>query len=283
MTKQDDVIFGVIRNYDWPTIRPYAVSLTKSGFSGIKVFFFENITREARENLVSLGFTLQASCPTPRPDSPTFNRSRYANAVFFMKDRMKSTRYFIWTDVRDVVFQSDPSVWLEEHTGKDHVRKYHIVGSTEHILLKNEWHGNGAWAQRAAGDAYSWLQEQECCCTGVMAGTPEYMIPLLQSLILNVTRDESRGVDQGSLNYLLRIKPFKDVTLLPRMTEGFCVTCGLYQSDGDALIRTEKCPIFDRGTGLVYIPDTTTPFCIVHQYDRDLSWKAIIDNRFSRY
>jgi hypothetical protein len=149
--------------------------------------------------------------------------------------------------------------------------------------LKNEYHGNGAWAARAAGADYFWLQEEECCCTGVMAGTPRYMVPLLEELILRVTRDLSRGVDQGSLNYILRMPPYKTVTVLPRMAEGFCATCGLYQSDGDALIRTEKRPIFDRETGLVYIPDTKTPFCIVHQYDRDLSWKTVIDTRFSRY
>src|SRR5208337_3307328 len=84
----------------------------------------------------------------------------------------------------------------------------------------------------------------------------------------------SRGVnDQAAMNYMLRVSPFQEVARIPKMAEGFCCTCAQFLSSGDDCDGGPKWwiddpPVFNKADGVVYTPDGSEPFMVVHQYDR---------------
>ena len=122
-----DAVLGVIKNCSWPYLRNYAVSLAKCGFEGDKLLFVDDITMEARAKLTELGFTL-VDYDAPDLKKSGFNswegdplawgrfgRWRFLPVIEWLSPRIAEYRNIVWCDVRDVLFQTDPSIWLEEN------------------------------------------------------------------------------------------------------------------------------------------------------------------------
>src|ERR1700693_4094208 len=110
MDATNDLILTTAVRYDWPLLQTYAKSLVQSGFRGEKVILVQDVSFAARQGLLDLGFTLVDFSIT-NVWNPQL--TRYTPAVNFLKD--KDFRYVIWTDMKDVIFQADPSLWLEKH------------------------------------------------------------------------------------------------------------------------------------------------------------------------
>ena len=93
-----DAVIGVVKGYGWPQLRNYAISLSRCGFAGDKVLFYEDITAEAISKLSALGFILIAF-ETPEdirasncsPDDPIawtrFLRYRHKPVIDFLRSR----------------------------------------------------------------------------------------------------------------------------------------------------------------------------------------------------
>jgi hypothetical protein len=268
---------SAVVGHSWPQLRPYAVSLTRTGFNGTKLMFVCDIAPDTRANLVNMGFKL-VDFSTDR--SKFVVQGRFAPAVEFLKENHKEFRRVVWTDARDVVFQTDPALWLEAH-----LKPHRLLGARECWLIKNEGFNN-KWAKETVNaDAYEWLCEQEACCGGTLAGDSE-MVFMALSEVYRIVSGSSVANDQAALNYILRIPPFKEATRIPKLEEGFAVMCAAFHSDTfssyiDASIPlTDSVPLFDKATGMIFTPDAHVPFSIVHQYDRDLSWKTIIEEKY---
>jgi hypothetical protein len=272
---------AVIKNYEWPDIREYAVSLVRSGFCGERVIFHENVHADALTKLSALGFTLQEFHASADPHRGynaeffAFLRERFVPVVAYLDAHSDFERVLI-TDVRDVVFQSDPFRWLEAHSAL-------LTMSDEYCLLKHE-PTNGRWAEQAAGAEYTWLREHVILCAGVIAGRPRPLADLLREVVRRTLASASTPdplVDQGVLNYVARLAPFKDLIHVPKMIDGFTATCGLFQTHAKHIEhRTEDPPVFDYASGQVLVPGTLEPFAIVHQYDRDPAWKRVVQSQY---
>src|ERR1039457_3146432 len=133
-----DAVIGVVFDYDWATLRNYAVSLSRCGFEGEKLLFVDRITDEARTNLLRLGFTLvdyhvpeiirDKKCGSQQDSAAWgfFGRWRFLPVIDYIKARGGGFRFILWFDVRDVLFQTDPAAWLEEN-----LRGAKLVGAAE--------------------------------------------------------------------------------------------------------------------------------------------------------
>lgn len=262
-----DVVISVAKGYGWEELRAYANSLARSGFRGTKLFFVENITAEARKNLIALGFQLidfQSS-------NPNFWQTRHRVASEFMEQNAAKFRYVIWVDCRDLVFQTNPSMWLENNLAPQR-----LIASGECWLIKDEAL-NDQWIKETVSPTdYQWLRNEEVCCGGTLAGDSEMMRVFFREMFTRLSAND-KIVDQGLQNYILRISPFKEVLRVPRMREGFAIT---FSSLARGCPLTDERPDFDIQKGLVYAPHSFTPFVIVHQYDRDSQWVRIIDAKY---
>ena len=272
----EDLVLGVVKNYDWPQLRAYAGSLTRSGFSGTKLLFVNNISTPARLHLVRLGFTLIDFFCDDRDGF--IIRGRFKPVTEYLSANYQNYRYIIWTDVRDVVFQTNPSTWLETHLSPNQ-----LLGAKECWKIKDEGFNN-RWARETTPEAYEWLKEEEACCGGTLAGTAEAVTAVLNGIYAMV-RDNPQANDQGALNYLLR-KTFKEIARVPKMEEGFAVMAAAFHTPTfnsyvDASIPlTDDIPLFDKENGVVLAPNSNILFSIVHQYDRDASWIPIIEGKY---
>lgn len=267
----EDVVISVVQNYNWEQIRCYANSLVRTGFAGTKLMLAKNITPDARIHLIDLGF--QVVDFFIKRETRFVQCDRFEPAVKFLRNR--HFRYVIWTDVRDLVFQTNPSMWLEKN-----LKPHRIVAATEYILVKNEPYNDRWMRDSVPTDVHKWLREQEICCGGTLVGEHEVMCDVLAE-VYRLTSLSSKANDQSVLNYVLRVSPFKEVTRIPKREEGFTANCGLYLAeDGKGLVRTEVPLTLDRERAVVYVPGTDIPFSIVHQYDRDPVWKDLIERKY---
>jgi glycosyltransferase involved in cell wall biosynthesis len=280
----EDAVIGAIKNYDWPAIRPYAVSLSRSGFCGAKLMFVENITEAARAGLSGEGFIVVDFVTPPdvvaeeQRDYLTFGRHRFKPVIDYIRQHRDRFRYLVWTDVRDLIFQSNPSMWLEAN-----LNPFRVAAAGEGWLTKDEAYNN-RWAKRVSPVDYLWLRDTQVCCSGSFAGESEAMLGIFERIYdmtmasRNVTPDNA---DQGMFNQIIKTPPYLDVTMVPLMRDGFAATW-FPAKDNDLLLIPEfGKPVFDASDGIVYTPDTHIPFSIVHQFDRDPKWRNIMDKKYA--
>lgn len=274
----DDLILSVVKDRNWNDIDCYALSLAQTGYKGRAVMFVENVPADAQGNLKALGFEV---IPFNTQSKLHFQTSRYKIAASFLEAFTTRFRYVLWTDICDLVFQTDPMKWRE-----DNLKPAMLLGAKEGWLIKNQAI-NDIWLQRlTSGEEYQNIREQEVLCSGTIFGTSEIMRDLFQA-IANYSSDSMQGIDQGIWNLLARRKPFSGYLRVPEMDEGFVCTCGPFLAPSDPHTWTVEPPIFDRSTGLAMTPDGSKPFAVMHQYNRnfglldpDGSWRGIVERRY---
>jgi hypothetical protein len=141
-----DAIIGSITNYTIDQIKPWVESLNCSGFDGDRFMVCYNIDYESVDYLKNNNFTLKLFLDLPQQQrythisSPNFHIcvQRFFDMWEMLKD-LKDYRYLICTDVGDVIFQSNPSIWL-----KNNLKHYQINASSESLHYRDEilWGAN---------------------------------------------------------------------------------------------------------------------------------------------
>ena len=295
-----DAVIGVIKNASWPYLRNYAVSLAKCGFEGDKVLFVDDITVEARTRLTELGFVLvDYSEPTLKEkgfnswEDPLawgfFGRWRFKPVIEWLEKPIgkmgeglcigrRIHRYdnIVWCDVRDVMFQTDPSEWLAANVTDE----YRLFGASEGCLIKDQ-NFNANWVQRTSPKDWEWMQNEVVCCSGTFAGDAEIMLDVFKNMYeLHLSIEDPAAFDQGLWNFTARSKPFSSFFRIPKMKEGFCATGWPSKETTFSPYTTDKAPVWDWQEMVCYSPDTHIPFCIVHQYDREPAWASQIRSIF---
>jgi hypothetical protein len=109
----DDVVLSVVKNRLWKDLDVYALSLVQSGFKGRKVMFVEDVPLDAIENLTALGFEVIPFVTAEEWKHLHFQSYRYYVAADFLSFSFRDLRNVLWTDVCDLVFQSDPMFHVE--------------------------------------------------------------------------------------------------------------------------------------------------------------------------
>lgn len=279
MDRTNDCILATATNYSWWEFQNYAVSLDRCGFQGRKVLFVYNITESARKALIHLGFEIVDFIPTK---VVVVDRFKFLHN--WLKKEQENLRYVMHCDVRDVVFQTDPSDWFEKNSGTAK-----IFATSEFINFKNE-SCNPFWVEQLFGrKILKQLSEEEVICAGTICGE----VDAVKRLVLRIyqTCTDRHGDDQAALNYLLRTE-FKDEMRIPAPEEGFVLTVGWY------LIGTtqEKLTQGDREVGersnlrsappalrdgIAYPYKSQIPYCVVHQYERGNQWSPSITKRYT--
>ena len=287
-TSKDDLILAVIVRYGWNELRTFANSLVRTGFDGTKLLCVANISTEARENLLSLGFTLldfpfSSNSMRGRGGSSQFNvEDRFIPALAYIEKNISKHRYAVWCDVRDVIFQTNPSKWLEKNLAPQK-----LLGASECWRIRNDPYCNESWIKRTCPQDYTWLREEETLCGGTLAGEVTAVHDVLRR-VYEMTKANPEANDQAALNYILRTSPMKEITRIPKMRENFTATCSAFSTDGFSShcsqpdVLTDTSPVFDKHHAVVLAPETNKPFCIVHQYDRDPAWNTLIENDYKR-
>lgn len=320
MDSTQDVILGVLSGqqyvFSYPGVEVYLESLRRCGYRGRKVMLVWDINLTTRNKLLEFGFEIVDLMPWP---SDRFFHARMRICWEYLRDHSDEFRYVFWFDIKDFLFQTNPSIWMEKHIGN-----YGLVGSTECVTIEQE-ETNRLWAKEILGeDKFQEIKNEEVINGGTWAGKADLMREVFHQVHLGC-KDYSGPYPpcQIWINYVLRQQPFKKELMIPRWSSGFAAClhpcwspwrtpCWPHMRDphptldmdtvtlypGTVPNRNRKMILFSSDWGRykplqfsdttdplhgveINLQHTNEPFCVVHGYDRDWSLKALFDYKYA--
>ena len=290
-------VMASVYGYGPDQIKPWMESLKSSGFKG-KVFVIvynhdgEELLQYLKDNGV-FTFTSQLNGDTNMATQRFLQyqeilNSEYANDVDVV----------ITTDIRDVVFQSDPGVWV-----KNNIQDYDLLATSEGVTFRHEDWGGEALETHFGKEMFLKFADRETICSGVIAGKKETMIKLFETVyeLSFFSQDPGAFIDQ--IFYAIAIyEIYNDITKIVPATENWCANLGTLKAipenmpswstgtrtgtasyerfrKNKTFVETMKCKVpVMKDDGLIYA-DNGLPFAIVHQYDRYQPWNTKILSR----
>ena len=262
-TQKKDLVIGAVGGYQWEQIDVWALSLVKSGFTGIGAVIVYDNNKTVIDNLRSIGFQV-----IEMPLRGTVFNQRFYDFNEVMQGSIHDLRYAIVTDVRDVYFQTDPTLWLEKNLKKGRS----FVAVSEGIKFKDE-----AWNAGNVQNGYPALAHRvmdKCVYNvGVLAGEAAAVSDLCLSIGAMAKSSGFQVADQSGYNLLLDMEPYKRVAQIVHSEEGFACQAGTFADPNKIagfrpnLLEPEP----------VLTPEGVTTaggllYPIVHQYDRVPAW-----------
>ena len=281
-----DMVIGSITGYDFDKIRPWVNSLDRSGFDGTKAMLCYNVSQDTVKELTDRGYQIFAFNRNEQTGDFEYRRvfsivvERFLHLWYFLKEHRGTHRYIITTDVKDVIFQYNPSAWLEQNMGNKKIN----VASESIAYGKEDWGANNL--QKSFGHLiYKDMENNIIANAGTISGDFDTMIDLFLNIYLlcNGTShqvDGGGGPDQAALNVLLNMKAYADITNFAPSESGWAAqlgTTGPQIADKYADRLVEKSPIMIDN---VVCTSQGIPFALVHQYDRVPDWKEKIEGKF---
>lgn len=300
-----DLIIGVVDNYDWDKIKYWANSIKKSGFDGHKALIVFNMDDPTVNKLTDEGFMLIGITPYEKEKGFNFNsngRSIMVDRFFYIHNILKLMESsneidrVIITDVRDVVFQNNPTEWMNEYF----LPQYNLIVGSENLKYEHEpWGRNNM--QKSFGEYfYENIKSEQIVCAGVLAGTIEDIKDLCLNIWL-ITRQMQHhvegggGPDQAALNIILDMVTHRYTTLFTDPTSGWVVHAGTSIDAiragsggiGEAYLRDPNIELpfvkdieYSIGVedGKIYADEKQ--LTIVHQWDRVPLWQALVEEKY---
>lgn len=290
-----DLIIGGASNYSWDQLKYWVNSIRKSGFKGDVAIVGTNMKKETIEKLTQEGVILslygsqQANGDVTAPQNGAPHVERFFYLWNFLDNTKEKYENVITTDTRDVVFQTNPSDWLEEN-----LVAHFLVASSEGMRYKNEPWGNNNLLESFGPFFHNKLKDNYIFNVGTIAGNATFVKGLLSFIFhLSVNRPIPI-VDQAVYNFILSQTPFFDDTLFTNNNDAWAIqlgtTLGAVQSGKGDLgmmfkndstkyesIYEDNQPVIE--DGIVKTIDGK-PYCIVHQYDRVNDLREIMEKKY---
>lgn len=261
-----DLVIGAATNCSMQEIQIWCNSIDQSNFTGAKALVVYDVGDDVRACLQQKGYTtlegnkLHKRIVVQRfKDIPELVSQKLGNDF----------RYIIATDVFDVVFQSNPSKWLETNLWDKKIN----VGS-ECIAYKDEDWGRDNLRASFGADVYDNHKDNIIYNAGTIAGEFDTMLTLFQDIYEMSIQAGTPNADQAALNVLIHTDKYKSVTNFATMQSGWCCQAGTVAHPNIvakyANSLTEPLPVFIDG---VCYTSEGVEFALVHQYNRVPEWR----------
>jgi hypothetical protein len=254
-----DLIISACANYTPDKIQQYVNSIHESGFTGDKMMICYNLSEETHLYLKSMGWGCITSTLQGHPHMKRLIDMWY---VLEQNPFNEDYRYVITTDVRDVVFQTNPSDWLDKffYTGMEWNNGIEVIVASETLTYNEE-----PWGKKniheGYGDTYwEWIKDKEIGNVGIILGKAEGVKNLLQlNYLVSQAGNTQHFTDQSSLNLIIHNKLVKDKI---KISKDVCLQVG---TRGDYFeIKDNK------------VMNGDEAFPIVHQYDRSAKLNSLV-------
>lgn len=293
LTEKDDVVVGCITGYDFNAIKPWVKSLDECGFQGKKVILCYNIKANVIEELKSRDYTILAFNIDENGNSIYKNGEQFSIVVerFFHLWAMLSPlkgkyRYLLHTDVKDVIFQQNPSEFLHYMLINDSGNnKTKIIAASESIRYKDENWGRENLRQSFGDIIYEAHKDNVIVNAGTLSGDFDTMVDFFLNVYMLSTGARTHNPDQAAVNILLSKSPYKEVThVSTSLRDAWACQAGT-TNDPNKIdeYRFKLVTTFDYET---YMKDgivcavSGLPFYLVHQWDRVPEWRDYILEKY---
>lgn len=280
-----DLILGSVTNYTFDKVKNWVNSIDKSGFDGYRVMIAYNVGYEIVEELSKKQFTVITFNQDDLNRRYTYRENfnivvdRFYHYWKTLSQIQSEVRYVIATDVKDVVFQTNPTEWFDanQHDG--------LIASSEGIRYGHE-HWNNNNMKLSFPFVHDYMLNKTVYNAGVIAGK----IDVIKDLFLNIfttcvnmphTIPGGGGPDQAAYNVLLTMSSYQSQTMFSDSKDAWAAQLGVladptkissfrpYLLDDEPIMKNEN-----------VCNKNGIPFCVVHQYDRVPEWKKIIDKKY---
>lgn len=274
-----DIIIGCSDKYTWDHLKYWVNSINATGFSGDKVLIVMNCDAETARLVREAGFEIV--CFSKDPQGNYTHSSDIAVVVerfvhYHQFLQRNEYRYAIVTDVKDVIFQRDPSRYLEQHLGERN-----LIFSSESLYYKDEPWGNANLASTFVGYVYEYMKHKEIFNAGVLAGKSHAVRDLCLNLFSGALDRRIHNSDQALMNFIISMSPYQETSLFVRSEDAWAAQLGTTADptkvEGFRTALLDPSPSFVNGE---VVTATGIPFAIVHQYDRVPAWKTALESKF---
>lgn len=275
----NDAVVGFITGYNFSKIKNWVNSLDRCGFNGDKYMVCYDIDSNVITELKARGYKVFTGTLNAQQNIVL---QRFHDLWHIFKNiHQVEHRYLITTDVKDVIFQNNPSNWLEKNLGTKLIN----IGC-ESIRYRDEPWGNNNLQASFGTNIYSQLKDSLIGNAGTISGEFNTMLDFALQIYLICGRSPiyvpgGGGPDQAALNVLINSAPYRNITNLAMSETGYAAqlgTTGPQVADRFGHVLVEPSPVLDE-SGVV-CTSSGTPFSIVHQYDRVPKWKEIIERKY---
>jgi hypothetical protein len=249
-----DLIISAFTQYDKSQIRNYIQSINQTSFDGDKIMVVYDINTDTVNYLKDNGWEVFQSQLVGH-----IHMHRLISIYSLLKSLDREYRYLITTDVRDVVFQHNPSPYLEKNLQRD------ILVSSENVLYENE-----PWGQKNILEGYNTLlweryKSELSCNVGVLGGKYKSMMDLLLlNYLVSQSGDTQHFTDQSSFNFIIHNSLVKQSIQIEGLETNWALQIGTLTNKN--LIGNQAHSIED--------------YIIIHQYDRDTEINSYIENTY---
>jgi hypothetical protein len=282
-----DAVVGCISGLRFEQIAPWVASLDACGFRGRRIVIHVRADSETVAELDRRGYeTYDAwylhsagNCILKQnPQHAEISVNRFYYVWYFLSQIAVASypRYVMAIDVGDVVFQRNPSLWLEQKLeGK------RLVVGCESLRFEDE-----PWNAQTMQECYGphvWEAHRHKLIynAGTIAGEFRTMMDLCLQVYLLSPGDRVPYSDQQALNLLLGSEVYRDITCFASSEDGWACQAGT-TADPNLLpkvgpLLTCPAPLFDgefvrTGAGEI--------FTLVHQYNRIPEWDSALKARY---
>ena len=280
-----DLMVGCATNYDWSKLKYWVNSINASGFEGDKVLILMNCDKDTAQKVTDAGFSIiafnqDAEGNLTYQSQLMVHVERFIHIHKLLKDNLY--RYVITTDVKDVIFQKNPSEWLEKNLGDKTINV-----ASESIRYKDEPWGKNNLTLSFGPLIYEANQNNLVYNAGTVSGKLDTMLDLFLNLYMSCGGAPQNvpgggGPDQAALNVLLNTVTYKNTTRFTKSEEGWAAQLGTTADpsklDSFKPFLDEPSPIMKDG---LVCTSKGEPFYLVHQYDRVPEWKDIIEKKYA--
>jgi len=264
-----DLIVGCATNYDWSKLKYWVNSINRSGFEGDKVLILMNCDKDTVKKISDSGFSIIAFNQDANGNL-TYNSQmmvhveRFFHIYQLLKDN--EYRYVITTDVKDVVFQRNPSKWLEENLAEG---VEDLVFSSESMKYKDEPWGNQNLLETFGPQIYEDFKNHTIFNVGVLAGRGYAMRDLMMNIFASCLHRPIKICDQSTFNFLISRHPYLKSSIYSKSEDGWA--CQLGTTADPSKIEQFRPFLLEPSPKMEddkVVTSTGIEYTIVHQYDR---------------
>jgi hypothetical protein len=250
-----NLIMGTWTNLPFRDLERFIASLRRTSFDGDVCVFVDAVPPATVNALMAHGVRVERAARFALPQL-NFQASRYHNYQEFLGRHGYYYDKVMITDLRDVLFQSDPfaTPWPAD-----------LVFAQERRRL-GDCTTNRSWVAQAYGEAMADnLRYCMVSCSGTTFGTVHAMQLYLELMINELASRPipiTSGLDQGVHNYVIRMRPLGNAWC--DATDSIVATM--------AYVPDDAIHIEPRG---VFIDGRLVP--VIHQWDRQKALRAYVE------
>lgn len=277
-----DLIIGLSDGYAWDKIKYWVNSIRRCGFTGDATLIALNCDKATLAKLGENDINVLMSDVDAQGNAVHHSElpvivERFFHVSNALSELSQETRprYVIATDVRDVVFQTDPSRSLDQlirDAWSSNGGPPDLIAASEGLTYKDEPWGNRNFYQTFGPHLHDIHKEHTIYNAGTIAGTYAGVKDLAMVIFQMSLNRPIRNPDQAAYNFLLQQSPYRATTLFadPDKSAWACQGGTLMDPTKMAAFRPKLLcaePLFDAEDNCV-LTSRGQKYCIFHQWDR---------------